>query len=95
MEESRADRETHRRRDRGDRAPRHRRAAQAQRPASAAIGNDDLLVATGLGSLDLAALVAKLERIWKVDPFLEAVAITEILTVGDLCRAYRDFLHSA
>jgi hypothetical protein len=58
-------------------------------------GNDDLLVATGLGSLDLAALVAKLERIWKVDPFLEAVAITEILTVGDLCRAYRDFLHSA
>ena len=59
-----------------------------------AFGNDDLLVATGLGSLDLAALVAKLERIWKVDPFLEAVAITEIRTVGDLCRAYRDFLCS-
>ena len=58
-------------------------------------GNDDLLVATGLGSLDLAALVAKLARIWKVDPFLEAVAITEIRTVGDLCRAYHDFLHSA
>lgn len=56
---------------------------------------DDLLVATGLTSLDLAALVAKLERVWKVDPFLEAVAITEIRTVGDLCRAYRDFIQTA
>jgi acyl carrier protein len=59
------------------------------------IGNDDLLISTGLTSLDLAALVAKLERIWKVDPFLEAVAITEIRTVGDLCRAYRDFIDRA
>ena len=55
-------------------------------------GDDDLLVATGLGSLDLAALIARLERVWQVDPFLESVAITEIRTVGDLCRAYRDFI---
>lgn len=55
-------------------------------------GDDDLLVDTGLGSLDLAALIARLERIWKIDPFLEAMAITEIRTVGDLCRAYQDFL---
>ena len=57
-------------------------------------GDDDLLVDTGLASLDLAALVARLERAWRVDPFLEAVAITEIRTVGDLCGAYRDFIDS-
>lgn len=57
--------------------------------------DDALLVDTGLGSLDLAALVARLERVWRVDPFLEAVAITEIRTVGDLCRAYRDFIDAA
>jgi acyl carrier protein len=60
-----------------------------------AIGDDDLLVDTGLASLDLAALVARLERVWRVDPFLEAVAITEIRTVGDLSRAYRDFIDAA
>jgi acyl carrier protein len=60
-----------------------------------AFGDDDLLVDTGLASLDLAALVARLERVWRLDPFLEAVAITEIRTVGDLCRAYRDFIDAA
>ncbi len=63
--------------------------------AAPAFGDDDLLVDTGLASLDLAALVAKLEHVWQVDPFLEAVAITEIRTVGDLCRAYRDFIDAA
>ena len=50
----------------------------------------DELISTGLTSLDLAALVARLERRWKIDPFLEATAITEVRTVGDLCRAYQD-----
>ncbi len=59
------------------------------------IADDDLLVDTGLASLDLAALVARLERLWKIDPFLEAVAITEIRTVGDFCRVYRDFIDRA
>ncbi len=63
--------------------------------AAPAFDDDDLLVDTGLASLDLAALVARLERVWRVDPFLEAVAITEIRTVGDLCRAYRDFIDLA
>ncbi len=62
---------------------------------ASAFGDDDLLVDTGLASLDLAALVARLERVWRVDPFLEAVAITEIRTVGDLCRAYREFIDAA
>jgi len=55
---------------------------------------DALLVTTGLTSLDLAALIARLEQRWKVDPFLEAVPITEVRTVADLCRAYRDFINS-
>ena len=57
-------------------------------------GVDDDLVATGLTSLDLAAVVAKLERQWKVDPFLEATAITEVRTVGDLCRAYQEYVNT-
>jgi acyl carrier protein len=56
------------------------------------LDNDSPLVAIGLTSLDLAALVAMLERQLKVDPFLEAVAITEMRTVGDLCRAYSESL---
>jgi acyl carrier protein len=67
------------------------RSGKTAKPAD----DDDLLVDTGLASLDLAALIAKLERVWKVDPFLEAVAITEIRTIGDLCRAYREFLDVA
>lgn len=54
----------------------------------------DELVATGLTSLDLAALVAKLERRWKVDPFLEAMSITEVRTVADLCRAYQQQMNA-
>jgi acyl carrier protein len=50
------------------------------------------LVATGLSSLDLAAVVAKLERRWKIDPFLEDKVITEVRTVGDFCRAYQEYV---
>jgi len=53
---------------------------------------DDDLISTGLTSLDLAALVAKLARRWRIDPFLEAKAITEVRTVGDLYDAYREAL---
>ena len=55
---------------------------------------DDLL-SIGLSSLDLAALVAKLQRRWKIDPFLEAKTITEVRTVGDLCRAYWECIGAA
>lgn len=64
---------------------------RAGRPATR-FDNDVPLVETGLTSLDLAALVALLQREWDIDPFLEAAAITEMRTVGDLCRIYRDFL---
>ena len=58
-----------------------------------AFENKDELVATGLRSLDLATIVAVLERELKADPFLEFRSITEVRTVGDLCRAYQDFIH--
>jgi len=64
---------------------------RAGRPV-ASFDVDDDLVSTGLTSLDLAALVARLERRWRIDPFLEATSITEVRTVGDLCRAYRESL---
>ena len=64
---------------------------RAGKPAPA-FDQDDDLVDTGLTSLDLAALVARLARRWQVDPFLEAKAITEVRTVGDLCDAYREGL---
>jgi acyl carrier protein len=57
--------------------------------------NQDDLVATGLTSLDLAALVALLERQWQIDPFLEAIAVTDMRTVGDLCRAYQEVINEA
>jgi hypothetical protein len=59
-----------------------------------AFGADDDLVSTGLTSLDLAALVAKLGRRWHVDPFLEGEAITEVRTVGDLYGAYQECLNA-
>jgi acyl carrier protein len=56
------------------------------------IRNEDELVSLGLASLDLATIVAVLERELKADPFLEFRSITEVRTVGDLCAAYRDFI---
>ena len=43
----------------------------------------------------MAALVARLARQWRVDPFLEAKAITEVRTVGDFCRAYQECINGA
>ena len=56
------------------------------------ISADQDLMATGLTSLDLAALIAMLENRWQVDPFLEHVPITEVRTVGQLCDAYQTCL---
>lgn len=49
----------------------------------------------GLASLDLAALVAVLEEKLQVDPFEALVAITDMRTVGDLCRAYQAQLNGS
>lgn len=46
------------------------------------------LTELGLGSLDLAQLVAVLEARLEVDPFRELVPITSVRTLEDLRRAY-------
>jgi aryl carrier-like protein len=63
------------------------------RPARVFDEEDDL-ISTGLTSMDMAALVARLARKWKIDPFLEMKSITEVRTVGDLCRAYQDCINT-
>src|SRR5262249_16655330 len=61
------------------------------RADAASVCNDDRLHSSlGLGSLDLAEIVAKLETALGVDPFAEHVAVTSIRTVGDLRKAYVD-----
>jgi aryl carrier-like protein len=57
--------------------------------------DDDDLVSTGLTSLDMAALVARLARRWRTDPFLETNSITEVRTVGDFCRVYQTCINGA
>jgi acyl carrier protein len=50
---------------------------------------DDL----GFASLQVATLIANLEEAIDVDPFeSEDVMITDVRTVGDLCRVYADCL---
>jgi acyl carrier protein len=56
---------------------------------------DQLVDDLGLKSLDLAHLVAVLERRLNADPFLRLVSITSIRTVGDLCDAYSRFFSEA
>ena len=67
---------------------------RSARPVPSIEAEDDL-VATGLTSLDLAALVARLERHWKIDPFLDVRSITEVRTVGDFCRVYQECINAA
>jgi acyl carrier protein len=52
-------------------------------------GADRLSATLGLGSLDLAFLVAELEADLGVDPFAKLVSITSVRTVDDLVRAYQ------
>ena len=54
--------------------------------------NDELNAHLGLGSLDLAQLVAMLEIQLEADPFAAQTPITRIRTVGDLIAAYEEFL---
>jgi len=57
------------------------------------VKDDTLHADLGLGSLDLAQLVAILEMKLQVDPFEHMVAITDVRTVGDLCQAYARMLY--
>lgn len=52
------------------------------------VRESDNLIDTGLKSLDLSRIVALLEMMLDVDPFLKK-PITDIRTVADLCDAYQ------
>lgn len=66
-----------------------RNVAHDKHPEIESVAREQTLVEDlGLASLDLAVIVAKLERKLGVDPFAERVPITRIRTVGDLCAAY-------
>lgn len=67
--------------------------AREKRPDLQAVEPGQLLVDDlGLTSLDLAAILAKLERKLGVDPFAEMVPVTSLRTAGDVCAAYRKCL---
>jgi acyl carrier protein len=54
-----------------------------------AVSADDALVGTlGLSSVDIFALVPRLNASLGVDPFAGSFPVTELRTVGDLARAY-------
>jgi acyl carrier protein len=63
------------------------------------LGEDDRFDDLGITSLDLVDIVAALNVKLTVNPFQRSVALTDVRTVADLCRAYQsassDDAHSA
>lgn len=49
----------------------------------------------GLSSSDVVGLVSVLNAKLQVDPFNQLVAVTDVSTVGDLCRVYEKALGGA
>jgi len=71
------------------------RIVREKSPETASVENcQGLAAGLGLDSLDIARIIAVLELQLGVDPFANAFAITDMRTVGDLCRAYRTALCS-
>lgn len=52
------------------------------------VARDDGLEELGLASLDVVQLAVILAARLGVDPFQRSASITDVRTVGDLCRAY-------
>jgi len=64
--------------------------ARQRRDDLKAVAEDQRLTEDlGLGSLDLAQLVAMLEIRLGLDPFSTQTSVAAVRTVGDLCAAYR------
>ena len=56
--------------------------------------SDDLpLLETGLDSLNIAILVARLEEVLQVDPFSAADAVDVPVTLGEFIRFYEDTIN--
>lgn len=57
-------------------------------PAVEVSANDELTATLGLTSMDVLALVPRLNAAFALDPVEEEVAITSVRTVADLVKAY-------
>ena len=66
-----------------------RRLLQSRGYPDLAISTNDTLTGTlGLPSLEVLALLPRLNAMFGVDPFAAELAVTDLRTVGDLVRAY-------
>ena len=63
--------------------------AASGRNAAAIHRGERLTEGLGMTSFELAELVARLNAKLSADPFRTSLALTEVQTVEDLCRAYR------
>jgi hypothetical protein len=63
--------------------------AASGRDAAAIHRRERLTEGLGMTSFELADLVARLNARLSADPFGTSLALTEVQTVEDLCRAYR------
>ncbi len=57
------------------------------------LSDDVPLLETGLDSLNIAILVARLEEVLQVDPFSAADAIDVPVTLGEFIRFYEDTIN--
>jgi acyl carrier protein len=66
------------------------RIAEAEKKLIPPLTDDLVLLETGLDSLALAILVARLEEILGIDPFTESDDIYYPVTLGDFIRFYEN-----
>ena len=71
-----------------------RQIAEEHDKQLAPLTDDLLLLHSGLDSLTLAILVARLEEILEVDPFTESDDVAYPVTLGDFIRFYDSALRS-
>src|SRR5262245_66132490 len=71
------------------RAELERFLAASGRTAVPIAGSERLTEGLGMTSFELAELVARLNAKLSADPFRTSLALTDLRTVEDLCRAYR------
>jgi acyl carrier protein len=63
--------------------------AASGRAAAPIARSERLTEGLGMTSFELAELVARLNEKLSADPFRTSLALTDVRTVEDLCRAYR------
>src|SRR5262245_38792394 len=66
----------------------HRALAQHDGVRAALTGDAQLTAGLGLTSMQVAGIAARLAVVVGADPFARSMALTDVRTVGDLCRAF-------